>query len=40
MIDNSKYGGEVISIIVPFSWCENPYLKQMAINMIKAVSYR
>lgn len=38
MIDDAKRGGELISIIAPFAYCANPYLQQMATNIIKVVS--
>lgn len=37
-IDSAKRGGELISIIAPFAYCANPYLQQMATNIIKVVS--
>jgi hypothetical protein len=38
MIDGTKRGGELVSVIAPFAYCANPYLQQMATNMIKVVS--
>jgi len=38
MIDGAKRGGELVSVIAPFAYCANPYLQQMATNMIKIVS--
>lgn len=38
MIDTDKRGGELVSVIAPFAHCANPYLQQMATNMIKVVS--
>lgn len=38
MLNGVKRGGELVSIIAPFAYCANPYLQQMAINMIKVVS--
>lgn len=37
LIDGGKRGGELVSLIAPFTYCANPYLKQMATNMIKKV---
>ncbi|VVC44645.1 Hypothetical protein CINCED_3A003530 [Cinara cedri] len=35
MFDGTRRGGELVSIIVPFAYCANPYLQQMARNIIK-----
>ncbi|XP_050527568.1 gamma-tubulin complex component 3-like [Daktulosphaira vitifoliae] len=35
LIEDSKHGGELVSVITPFAFCANPFLRQMAINMIK-----
>lgn len=39
MIDGVKRGGELVSVIAPFAYCANPYLQQVATNMIKVVSH-
>jgi len=38
-IDGVKHGGELVTVIAPFAYCANPYLQQMATNMIKVVCY-
>lgn len=38
MIDGAKRGGELVSVIVPFAYCANPFLQKMSTNMIKVVS--
>uniref|UniRef100_A0A2H8TSH1 Gamma-tubulin complex component 3 n=1 Tax=Melanaphis sacchari TaxID=742174 RepID=A0A2H8TSH1_9HEMI len=38
MIDGTKRGGELVSVIAPFAYCANPYLQQMATNMIKVAT--
>jgi len=39
MIDE-KRGGELISVISSFEYCANPFLKNLAIRIIKVVIYK
>ncbi|XP_050438491.1 gamma-tubulin complex component 3-like [Adelges cooleyi] len=35
VIEDAKRGGELVSVIAPFAYCANPFLQQMANNMIR-----